>query len=102
MPLVAELSLVLIVAAALCCYVGWGVARLALPSSLTPFRAPLTLLIGYAVLLWSGFMLASLALNLRWTLVVALIGATVLNALAWRSEGPPQLLAWLRAQPEAL
>lgn len=102
MPLVAELSLILIVAAALCGYVGWGVARLALPPSLAPFRAPLTPLIGYAVLLWSGFMLASLAMNLRWTLVVALISATVLNALAWRLEGPPQPLAWLRAQPEAL
>ncbi|MDW8215253.1 MAG: hypothetical protein RMJ55_16995 [Roseiflexaceae bacterium] len=65
MPLVAELSLTLIAAAALCCYVGWGAARLALPSSLAPFRAPLTPLIGYVILLWSGFMLASLALNLR-------------------------------------
>lgn len=102
MPLVAELSLILIAAAALCSYVGWGVARLALPPSLTLFRALLTPLIGYVILLWSGFMLASLALNLRWTLVVALIGATALNALAWRSGGPPQPLAWLRAQPEAL
>lgn len=102
MPLVVELSLILIVAAALCCYVEWGVARLALPPLLAPFRAPLTPLIGYVVLLWSGFMLASLALNLRWTLAVVLIGATALNALAWRSAGPPQLLAWLRAQPEAL
>jgi hypothetical protein len=102
MPLVAELSLILFAAAAVCCYVGWGVARLALPPSLAPFRAPLTPLAGYAILLWSGFMLASLALNLRWTLAVILISATVLNVLAWRAEGPPRPLEWLRAQPEAL
>lgn len=102
MPLIAELSFVLIVAAALCCYVGWGAARLALPSSLAAFRAPLAPLAGYAILLWSGFMLASLALSLRWTLVVVLAGATALNIVAWRSGGSPRPLAWLRAQPEAL
>ncbi len=102
MPFVVELSLILIAAAGLCCYVGWGVARLALPPSLAPFRAPLAPLVGYAILLWSGFMLASLALNLRWTLVIVLIGATALNAHAWRSGGPPRPLAWLHAQPEAL
>ncbi|ABU58558.1 hypothetical protein [Roseiflexus castenholzii] len=102
MSFIAELSLILIAAAVLCCYVGWGAARLALPPSLASFRAPLTPLIGYVVLLWSGFMLASLVLNLRWTVAVILIGATVLNILTWRAEGPPQPLAWLRAQPEAL
>ncbi len=102
MPLIVELSFVLIVAAALCCYVGWGAARLALPASLAAFRAPLAPLAGYAILLWSGFMLASLALNLRWTLVVVLAGATALNIVAWRSGGSPRPLAWLRTQPEAL
>ncbi|MGC9039573.1 MAG: hypothetical protein ACP5MJ_08730, partial [Roseiflexus sp.] len=59
-------------------------------------------LIGYTALIWSGFMLASLVLNLRWTVAIILIGATVLNVFAWRAKGPPQPLVWLRAQPEAL
>jgi hypothetical protein len=102
MPLLIELTIIVAAAALLCIYVGWGVARLALPPSLMPFRAPLTPLVGYATVLWTGFMLASLALNLRWTLVVLLAGATMLNVLAWRAEGRPRPLTWLRAQPEAL
>ena len=102
MPLLIELTIIVAAAALLCIYVGWGVTRLALPPSLMPFRAPLTPLVGYATVLWVGFILASLALNLRWTLVVLLAGATVLNILAWRAEGRPRPLTWLRAQPEAL
>lgn len=102
MPLLIELTIIVAAAALLCIYVGWGVARLALPRALAPFRAPLTPLIGYATVLWIGFMLVSLALNLRWTLVVILAGATAFNVLAWRAEGRPRPLAWLRAQPEAL
>ena len=97
MPLLIELTIIVAAAALLCIYVGWGVARLALPPSLMPFRAPLTPLVGYATVLWTGFMLASLALNLRWTLVVLLAGATMLNVLAWRAEGRPRSLTWLRA-----
>lgn len=101
-PVALELSVILSCAAILAVYVGWGVARLALPEALTPFRAPLTPLIGFAILLWLGYLLTSLAVNLRWALPAILAGATIVNTLAWRGAGPPRPLAWLRAQPEAL
>ena len=47
--LLFELAAVIIAATVLCLYTGWGVARLALPASLAPFRAPLVPLISYAV-----------------------------------------------------
>lgn len=98
--LLFELAAVIIAATVLCLYTGWGVARLALPASLAPFRAPLVPLIGYAVFGWSSYMLTSLALNLRDALIVIGLGATLLNGLAWRVSGPPRLLAWLRIRPE--
>ncbi|GAB4216411.1 MAG: hypothetical protein OHK0022_57510 [Roseiflexaceae bacterium] len=80
-------------ALALCCYVGWGATRLALPQPLRPFAAPLVPLVGYALVLWVGFTGVSTALDLRWSLGLLLALATALNLLALRRDGPPRL-AW--------
>ena len=77
-------------ALALCCYVGWGAARLALPASLRPSGALWAPLVGYAMVLWAGYLGVSSALNLRWSLGLLLAAASALNLLAWRRGGGPR------------
>ena len=96
--MLAQLTLILLSATALCLYTGWGAARLALPASLRPQAALFVPLIGYAITIYLGYLGVSSVLNLRWSLALLLVLATALNLLAWRRTGRPRPLAALREQ----
>jgi len=102
--MLAQLTLIVVSATALCLYAGWGATRLALPTSLRPQAALFAPLIGYAITIYLGYFGASSVLNLRWSLIVLLALATVLNLLAWRLTGRARPLTALRehAAPIAL
>ncbi|MEO7910495.1 MAG: hypothetical protein ABIV47_12675, partial [Roseiflexaceae bacterium] len=91
-------------ALALCIYVGWGAAHLALPKALHPQVALFIPLVGYAITIWLGYLGVSSVLNLRWSLALLLALASALNVLAWRRGTRPHPLATLRehAAPLAL
>lgn len=84
------------VALGLCLYAGWGAVRLALPEAWQPLAGLLALPVGYALLIWCGYTSVSTALDLRWSLVVALVLATLLNLLALRLGHRPAFWRPLR------
>jgi hypothetical protein len=102
--MLAQLTLIVLSATALCLYAGWGAARLALPPLLRPQAALFVPLIGYAITIYFGYLGVSSVLNLRWSLILLLVLATALNLLAWHLTGRPRPLAALRdhAAPIAL
>jgi hypothetical protein len=102
--LLAQLALIVACATGLCLYVGWGPARLALPESLRSQAALLAPLVGYAIVIYLGYLAVSSRLNLRGALALLLLLASALNWLAWRRAGRPRPLAALRehAAPLAL
>lgn len=94
-----QIALITSCALALCVYVGWGAARLALPAALRPSGALFVPLVGYAMTIWVGYIGVSTVLNLRWSLALLIGLATLLNGLAWRSGARPQPGGALRADP---
>jgi hypothetical protein len=102
MPLLFQIIWIAACALALCIYVGWGAARLALPTALRPLGALLVPLVGYAITIWLGYLGVSSVLNLRWSLALLLALATALNGLAWRRGARPHPLAGLREHAAVL
>src|SRR5215207_9120877 len=88
-----QLLVILGGATALACWCGWGLARLALPASLRPYRALLTALIGYALAIVVGYWFVWTVSGLAPALVVLLLVTGALNILAWRRTGRPRLSA---------
>ena len=88
--------ILIIVSAALllCCYVGWGATMLALPSALRSYATLCIPLIGYALTIWVGYLGVSNILNLRWSLVVLLLLASLLNVLALQRGARPRRGRW--------
>ncbi len=86
-----QLLLILGAATALACWCGWGIARLALPDALQPYRALLTPLLGYALTMVVGYWFVWTVSGLTPALLVLLLATGVLNVLAWRRAGPPQI-----------
>src|SRR5690606_29385394 len=83
-------------ALAFCIYVGWGASGIALPRMLRPHAALLTPIVGYAIACWIGFMGVSTVLNLKWSLIITLLLATILNIWAWKKGLRPRPKIWLR------
>jgi hypothetical protein len=100
--LIAQMLLIIACALALCIYVGWGAAQLALPAALHPQMALFVPLVGYAITIWIGYLGVSSVLNLRWSLALLLLLATVLNLLAWQRGARPHPLVALREHAAAL
>jgi hypothetical protein len=88
-----QLLLILGGATALACWCGWGLARLALPASLRPFRALLAPLLGYALAMVVGYWFVWTVSGLAPALLVLLLATGGVNILAWRREGRPRLSA---------
>jgi hypothetical protein len=86
-----QITLIVVCALVLCVYAGWGVCALGLPRSLRSFGGLLTPLVGYALVIWLGYMGVSTILDLRWSLTLLLIVATALNFIAWRRGARPQV-----------
>jgi hypothetical protein len=84
-----QITLIAVCALALCAYAGWGACALGLPESLRPFGGLLAPLVGYALVLWVGYLGVSTVLDLRWSLALLLAVATLLNVLAWRKGARP-------------
>ncbi len=97
MPVVFQLTILLSAALTFCTYIGWGLARLALPPTLAEYRALLVPLVGYATAVWFGYLAVHSFFNLRIALLLLFVLASGLNVLAWRRTGPPQI-AWFRAE----
>jgi hypothetical protein len=89
----AQITLIVACALALCAYAGWGACALGLPPSLRPFGGLLAPLVGYALVIWLGYIGVSTVLDLRWSLALALALATLLNLLAWRRGARPWFTA---------
>jgi hypothetical protein len=102
MPLLQQIIWIAACAMALCMYVGWGAVQLALPASLRPQSALFVPLVGYALTIWLGYLGVSSILNLRWSLVLLLALATLLNLLAWRRGARLRPLVALREHLAAL
>ena len=63
-------------------YFGWGITRLVLPPTFSPYRIPLTPFVGMALVIVWDYLALFFGLNLTlatWTLVAA---ATLLNGFA--------------------
>ncbi len=90
------MSILIIVGAALllCCYVGWGATMLALPQALRSYATLCVPLIGYALTIWVGYLGVSSILNLRWSLALLLLLASILNVLALRHGARPRRGRW--------
>jgi hypothetical protein len=93
-----QLIVILGAATALACWAGWGLARLALPEALHPYRALLAPLLGYAVIIVVGYWFVRTVSGLPLALAVLLPVTGALNLVAWRRGGPPRLGATLREQ----
>jgi hypothetical protein len=93
-----QLLLILFAATALACWCGWGLARLALPVALQPYRGLLTPLIGYSLAIVVGYWFVWTVSGLPLALAVLLPATGALNLVAWRRSGPPQF----RVGPEHL
>lgn len=102
MPLWLQIIWITACALALCIYVGWGASYLALPASLRPQIALFIPLVGYAITIWLGYLGVSSVLNLRWSLVLLLALATLLNLLAWRRGTRPHPPAAFREHAPVL
>src|SRR5687768_11494218 len=79
-----ELLLILGVATALAWWCGWGIARLATPPSLREYRGPLAPLLGYALVVVTGYWAVSSVLGLRPFLALLLPITGTINLLAWQ------------------
>ncbi len=86
-----QLLLILGAATALACWCGWGIARLALPDALQPYRALLTPLLGYTLAIVVGYWFVWAVSGLAPALLVLLLATSALNVLAWRRTGPPRI-----------
>ncbi|HEU5104053.1 MAG TPA: hypothetical protein VFU22_33785 [Roseiflexaceae bacterium] len=86
-----QLLLILGGATALAGWCGWGMARLALPAALHPYRALLTPLLGYALAIVVGYWFVWSISGLGPAVVALLLATGALNVLAWRMTGPPRL-----------
>ncbi|HET9222050.1 MAG TPA: hypothetical protein VFO07_06080 [Roseiflexaceae bacterium] len=86
-----QITLIVVCALALCVYAGWGACALFLPRSLRPFGGLLVPLVGYALVIWLGYLGVSTILDLRWSLALVLIVATALDVIAWRRGARPQV-----------
>src|SRR5689334_3237812 len=91
LSLYLQLMLILGGATALACWCGWGLARLALPAALRPYRGLLTPLLGYALVLVAGYWFVWTVSGLPVALVALLVASGALNLLAWRRGGSPRL-----------
>lgn len=97
-----QMGLTLLVASALALWSGWGLARMALPAALQPWRAVFAPLLGYALTILVGYWVVRLVSGLGLALGVLLTIGGVLNWLAWRRYGPPNFLAVLQHHWPAL
>lgn len=95
-------GLTLFVASALALWNGWGLARLLLPATLQPWRALLAPLLGYALTILVGYWVVRLVGGLGLALGLLLPLGGLLNGIAWRRYGPPNLAAALRMHWPAL
>src|SRR5215213_4231757 len=84
-----QLILILGGATALASWCGWGIARLALPDTLQPYRALLTPLLGYALTMVVGYWFVWTVSGLAPALLVLLLATGALNMLAWHRASPP-------------
>ncbi len=100
--LIVETALIVLTASALALWNGWGLARLSLPAALQPWRALLVPLLGYAVTILVGYWVVRTFGGLDVALWLLLPVTGLINWLAWRQSGPPQLLAGLRQHWPAL
>lgn len=80
----------------LCWYLGWGLTQRFAPSIIQPFVPLAAPLIGYAMLLWFGFMAVSTLASMRVTLPLMILFASLANFSAWRSGARPLTRAQLR------
>jgi hypothetical protein len=87
-----QLLLILGATTALACWCGWGLARLALPEALWPYRGLLTPLLGYALAIVTGYWFVRTVSGVPLALVGLLAVTSALNILAWRRGGPPRLI----------
>src|SRR5215212_10954214 len=87
-----QLLLILGGATALASWCGWGIARLALPDALQPYRALLTPLLGYALVIVVGYWFVWTISGLTPALLVLLLATGALN----RSEEHTSELQSLR------
>jgi hypothetical protein len=86
-----QLLLILGAATVLAGWCGWGVARLALPAALQPYRALLAPLLGFALAMVVGYWFVWTISGLVPAVLILLLGTGALNMLAWRRSGPPRL-----------
>lgn len=87
--LILHIAVVLMLATMLAWWCGWGLARLALPSELLPFRRLLAPLIGYAAAVVAGYWSVRTVIGLSGALPILILVCTALNILAWRRTGAP-------------
>jgi hypothetical protein len=92
-----HIVLILAAATALAGWCGWGLARLALPPALHPYRGLLAPLLGYALAIVVGYWFVWTISGLAPALAVLLLATGALDALAWRRGGPPRPLQFVRA-----
>src|SRR5919206_108408 len=93
-----QLVFILVAATALACWCGWGLARLALPAALRPYRALLAPLLGFALAMVVGYWFVWTVSGLGPALLALLLATGVLNVLAWlRALGVLAVYVLLRA-----
>jgi hypothetical protein len=85
-----QLLLILVATTALACWCGWGLARLALPATLQPYRGLLSPLLGYSLAIVVGYWFVWTFSGLPLALAVLLAATSLLNVITWRRGGPPQ------------
>lgn len=100
--LVVDILLPLITASLLAFWVGWGIARLLLPSVLQPWRALLAPLMGYALTIVIGYWVVRFLGGLGLALGILLPLGGLCNVLAWWRYGPPRISIALRQYWPAL
>jgi hypothetical protein len=93
-----QLFVILAGASALALWCGWGLSRLGLPPALRPYSGLLSPLLGYALVILIGYLFVWTITGLLPALIAAIVGAGVLNVLAWRRGGPPRVIALLRSE----
>lgn len=100
--LVVDILLPLITAGLLAFWVGWGIARLLLPSVLQLWRALLAPLMGYALTIVIGYWVVRFLGGLGLALGILLPLGGLCNVLAWWRYGPPRISIALRQYWPAL
>ncbi|MDQ6693117.1 MAG: hypothetical protein M3014_01670, partial [Chloroflexota bacterium] len=103
MPGLLPIFTVLLASTLLAVWSGWGLARLALPPSLQPYKGMLAPLLGYSLVLVAGYYGVHDLASLPIVLMVLLPITGLFNMLAWRRTGPPRLPTdWWEYGPLAL